>query len=76
MPGDALDPGPDGFYPWFPRLSGGSPAWADVVPTGYSGPVVRRGVEWLTSPSGRRIGFDVTPRDAAGDPIVIPIRQA
>jgi hypothetical protein len=73
MPQDALDPGPNGDYPYFPRLPDGSPAWADSVPAGYSGTVMRRGVRWMTLPDGRRVAFDETPRDAAGNPIDPPV---
>lgn len=77
MPQDALDPGPNGDYPYFPRLPDGSPAWADSVPADYSGPVVRRGVEYVRVWGGNRHGdlvaFDVSPRDAAGNPINPPV---
>jgi hypothetical protein len=77
MPHDALDPGLDGSFPWFPRLPDGSPAWADRVPAGYAGPVMRRGVEkvrvWGGNRNGDLVEFDVTPRDAAGNPINPPV---
>lgn len=73
MPQDALDPGPRGDYPWFPRLPDGSPAWADSVPADYRGTVVFRGERWVRLPDGRRVGFDETPRDAAGKPINPPV---
>lgn len=75
MVSDALDPGPNGDYPHFPRFADGSPAWADLAPVGYTGTVVRRGVTWTTAVSGKRVGFDQTPRDAAGNPIVVPVKQ-
>lgn len=74
---DSLDPGPNGDFPWFPRLPDGSPAWADVVPADYDGSVVRRGVEYMRPYGGMRaldrVGFDVTPRDENGDPIDPPV---
>jgi hypothetical protein len=77
MPQDALDPGPRGDYPYFPRLPDGSPAWADLVPAGYTGSVVRRGVEkvrvWGGNRHGDLVAFDVTPRDAAGNAINPPV---
>ncbi len=66
-----LDPGPDGTYPWFPRLPDGSPAWKDRCPPGYQFSSVPRGTvrqgwglhEWL---------IDLTPYDADGKPIDPP----
>lgn len=57
MAGDALDPGPSGDYPHWPRTPGGS--WD----TGRM-PV---GVHWQ---DGRRV--DLTPRHPDGSPIVPP----
>jgi hypothetical protein len=77
MPQDALDPGPEGDYPYFPRMADGFPAWADRVPAGYAGPVMRRGVEkvrvWGGNRHGDLVAFDVTPRDAAGNAINPPV---
>jgi hypothetical protein len=73
MAADALDPGPNGDYPYFPRLPDGSPAWADTVPAGYSGTVILRCESWVTLSDGRRIGVDETPRDAEGNPINPPV---
>lgn len=72
MASDALNPGPSGDYPNFPRFADGSPAWADRAPAGYSGTVVRRGIEWTTLRGGRRVGVDVTPRHPDGTPINPP----
>lgn len=77
MPNDALDPGPENTFPWFPRLADGSPAWADSAPADYAGPVVRRGVEcvrvWGGNRHGDLVAFDITPFDATGAPINPPV---
>lgn len=57
MAQDAFDPGPNGDYPWWPRLPDGTPDPARM-PTG----------EHLQD--GTLI--DVTPRNANGNPIVPP----
>ena len=72
MAHDAFAPGPGGNYPWFPRLADGSPDWRAVV-----GKEARRTDDgrWLTT---QRLGqdsvlIDLTPRDADGVPLVIPV---
>ena len=56
-PKDALDPGPDGTYPWWPRKPDGS--WDELrMPTGER--FERRG--------GRVYRVDVTPRHGPEDP--------
>ena len=76
MAHDAYAPGPSGTYPWFPRLADGSPDWRAVV-----------GKEAIRTDDGRwvttqrptqRLGqdsvlIDLTPRDANGSPLVIPV---
>jgi hypothetical protein len=64
MAHDALDPGPNGDYPHFPRLPDGRPAWSDICPPDYQGTRMPRGIQ-------RQCGeiIDVTPRDAEGNPI-------
>lgn len=70
---DALDPGPNGDYPWFPRNAAGAPLWSDS--DGTDGIQVDgvtpmpRGLRWHDS-----IRIDVTPRNTDGIPIVPPVR--
>lgn len=59
---DALDPGPSGDYPAWPRLADGSPD-AERMPTGLH---LQRAAD------GTQMLVDVTPRDENGDPIVPP----
>lgn len=63
MPRDALDPGPDGTYPAWPRK-----------PDGTSDPVrMPTGVHPQRTPKGRVVDVDLTPRDnETGEPIVPP----
>jgi len=67
MANDALDPGPDGSYPHWPRKPDGS--WdEDRMPTG---------VHPQRKPSGGQTKVDLTPRhgpesDTPGAPIVPP----
>lgn len=75
---DALDPGPDGDYPYFPRDAQGRPIWSDT-PTGepHGGTYMPRGVQPVREPGGteRVVLVDLTPRHADGseiDPPVIP----
>lgn len=75
MAHDALDPGPGGTFPHFPRGADGSPLWSRTeatdgeqingvtpMPTGTR--VIRR--------NGTRLVIDVTPRDTDGQPIEPP----
>lgn len=55
---DALDPGPNGDYPNWPRLPDGTPD-PERMPTG------------LTTQDG--VPIDVTPRAPDGTPIVPPL---
>jgi hypothetical protein len=64
-PRDALDPGPDGDYPDWPRRSDGTPD-AERMPTGKHRQRDPR--------TGRRVLVDVTPRKPDGAPIVPPNR--
>lgn len=59
---DALDPGPDGTYPAWPRLPDGAPD-PERMPTGLH-------VQHLAD--GTTVLIDVTPRDENGDAIVPP----
>jgi hypothetical protein len=63
MPRDALDPGPDGTYPAWPRKSDGSPD-PERMPTGRHRQKV--------PDSDRRVLTDQTPRKPTGEPIVPP----
>ena len=59
MAKDALDPGPDGTYPYWPRKPDGS--WDEErMPTG---------IHFGRKPKGR---LDLTPRHRDGTPIVPP----
>lgn len=61
-PNDAIDPGPDGVYPHWPRKPDGS--WDEErMPTGE---------HWQLMPDGTYTRVDLTPRDGAGEPIVPP----
>lgn len=63
MAKDALDPGPDGSYPNWPRLPDGSPDPARMP----------RGLRWQWSKDRRRwVRIDVTPRDPDGNEIHPP----
>lgn len=75
---DALDPGPDGNYSYFPRDAEGNPVWSDG-PRGSQegGTLMPRGIQLMRDPAnpGRLVVVDVTPRLADGtviDPPVIP----
>ena len=76
MAHDAFAPGPGGNYPWFPRLPDGSPDWRAVV--GKEAIRTDDG-RWLTTQrTTQRLGqdsvlIDLTPRDADGAPLVIPV---
>lgn len=56
MPADALSPGPNGTYPWFPRDASGAPAWSDthsptdVVHPTLGGTPILRGPRHRTVP--------------------------
>lgn len=77
---DALDPGPDGTYPYFPRDAQGRPVWSDSqtgLPPVSGGAPMLRGVQHMRDPHhpGRLLAIDLTPRDPNGeliDPPVIP----
>ena len=70
MAGDAIEPGPGGTYPYFPRRLDGSPAWSDTPETdgiavpgrGPGGMVtpMPRGLRTIIR-DGERILVDVTP---------------
>ena len=67
MARDALDPGPDGTYPAWPR--------DPVMGQPELGPGTRMpsGETWQRTPDGRLVRIDVTPtNDPSGTPIVPP----
>ncbi len=83
MAQDAIDPGPDGTYPAFPRRPDGSPAWSDrpeddgrPVPGRGPGGVVTpmpRGIRYLIRGIRReRIAVDTTPY-AGAEPVNPPV---
>lgn len=59
---DALDPGPNGDYPYWPRLPDGSPD-PTRMPTGK---------RWQRDRSGNLHLIDITTRDAEGTEIIPP----
>jgi len=62
MPEDALDPGPNGDWPLWPRRPDGTPD-PERMPSG------RR---WQRDPRGEWHLIDLTPRHPHGPPIVPP----
>lgn len=78
MATDALDPGPNGDYPYFPRDVQGRPIWSDAQ-TGEAdtGTYMPRGVQAVRGPasSGRGVLVDLTPRHADGTEIDPPVIQ-
>ncbi len=80
MARDALDPGPDGTYPYFPRRADGTPYWSENELT--DGEVIMvNGVRVAPMPRGLRtiyrggsaIAIDVTPTTPDGTPINPPV---
>lgn len=63
MPHDALDPGPGGDYPHWPRRPDGTPD-PERMPTGQH--------RQPDPENGGRVLIDVTPRTPEGEPIVPP----
>lgn len=62
MPNDALDPGEDGSYPFWPRK-----------PDGTEDPErMPRGTRRQRTPTGESVLIDITPRDNTGAEIVPP----
>lgn len=59
MTTDALDPGPNGDYPYWPRDSS-------------AGTRMPTGVEQQRTPDGRTVNVDLTKTDANGQPIQPP----
>ncbi|OLE54573.1 MAG: hypothetical protein AUG51_07770 [Acidobacteria bacterium 13_1_20CM_3_53_8] len=72
---DALDPGADNAYPYFPRRADGSPLWSDSAETDgirIDGVIpMPRGSRFIIR-DGRRIAIDVTPRNTDGAPVNPP----
>ncbi len=59
MTTDALDPGPDGTYPFWPH-------------TGAAGTRMPTGVYLQPGPDGQPVRVDLTPTDADEQPIKLP----
>ncbi|MGY1733907.1 hypothetical protein ACI798_20550 [Geodermatophilus sp. SYSU D01045] len=59
MTTDALDPGTDGTYPFWPR-------------TDAAGTRMPTGVHLQPGPDGQPVPVDLTPTDTAGQPIELP----
>lgn len=73
---DALDPGPDGDYPYFPRDAEGIPVWLDTAGESMSsGTAMPRGIQRMRNPAdpGRLVVVDITPRMPDGSPINPPV---
>lgn len=75
---DALDPGPGGTYPHFPRDAQGRPVWSDSptgLPVANGGAPMPRGIQPTRDPRhpGRLLAVDVTPRQSDGRPINPPV---
>ncbi|GGY27538.1 hypothetical protein [Streptomyces djakartensis] len=76
MATDALDPGEDGTYPYFPRDKAGRPLWSDSAMT--DGQAVDgqapmpRGRRLKAGPNGDVITIDLTPTGPDGQPIDPP----
>lgn len=62
MANDALDPGPNGDYPYWPRNPDGT----------LDETRMPSGMRWQRDPNGRRVLIDVTERHPDGSPIVPP----
>jgi hypothetical protein len=84
MANDALDPGPDGTYPYFPRQADGSPAWSDLAETDGIAVINPKGIPVAPMPrgtrvirrgtwQGERILVDVTPTGPDGTPVDPPV---
>lgn len=71
MANDALDPGPGGNYPFWPRLPDGSPD-PERMPTGKHPHRPGRGKGTGRRRPARPVVVDVTPRHPDGTPIVPP----
>ncbi len=72
---DALDPGPDGDYPFFPRDAQGLPVWSDTpTENAEGGTMMPRGIQQMRHPTDpRRLTVvDITPRIPNGTPIDPP----
>lgn len=74
MTTDALDPGLNGDYPYFPRDAEGRPVWSDTPHGEEEGTVMPRGVQRMRDPArpGRVLLVDVTPRRPDGTLIQPP----
>lgn len=75
MTTDALDPGPDGDYPYFPRDAQGRPVWSESAADPEGGTHMPRGNQRMRAPgtAGRLVLVDLTPRLPDGTEITPPI---
>lgn len=75
MTTDALDPGSDGDYPYFPRDAQGRPIWSESAADNPEGTYMPRGNQRMRGPgtTGRLILVDLTPRLPDGTEITPPI---
>ena len=71
---DALDPGPNGDYPYFPRDAQGRPIWTEPTADNPEGTYMPRGNQQMRVPgtAGRLILIDLTPRLPDGTEISPP----
>ena len=74
MANDALEPGPNGDYPFFPRDAEGYPCWEGDGRTPVHGAPMPRGVRRHRIPqTGEVVLIDITPRQPDGTPIDPPV---
>lgn len=76
MATDALDPGPDGDYPYFPRDAQGRPIWSESAADNPDGGThMPRGNQRMRAPdtAGRLILVDLTPRLPDGTEMAPPV---
>lgn len=74
MANDALDPGPNGDFPYFPRDAQGFPCWEGDGRTPVNGAPMPRGIKRQRDrATGETVLIDMTPYDAAGNPINPPV---
>lgn len=73
---DALDPGPNGDYPYFPRDALGRPVWSDTpdpLRVVNGGAPMPRGIRRQRSVDDGLALIDVTPMGTDGLPIDPPV---
>lgn len=73
---DALDPGPNGDYPYFPRDAEAGPMWGDTpspLPVVNGGAPMPRGIRRQRSVGGDLVVIDMTPIGPDGLPVDPPV---